>query len=419
MRRTTPLTAAGLLGLALLAPTTAAQAAGETCRGKAATIVGTEGRTLAGTEGPDVIVTNGATRVRALGGDDLVCTSGKLHAFLQVHAGDGDDVVDGTGSPRQRVFAELGSGADTFSGGGAADRVTVTYPDAAPGPDVIHGAGGSDALMLETGPGAAVVDNATGRFTSAGQVLTRWTGLEEFWLDNAPTPRELTFVGSDADELVVDWTFAAVRVDIDLAGGDDSWLTGVTPVVGSRLRGGAGTDLVQVASRDAGLDLDLRSGLLEVGSATPYEIATVDFEDADLFAEQVTLAGTDGPNDLGLTACTGSVRGRAGDDTVKREYDSMFETEFDCGETMRINGGAGDDDLSGSRGSDRILGGAGRDRLRGGFGSDRLVGGRGHDDLAGQADGDTLLGGRGNDFADGGRGGRDVCRAERKRQCER
>ena len=41
MRRTTSLTAAGLLGLALLTPMSSAVAAGETCRGEAATIVGT------------------------------------------------------------------------------------------------------------------------------------------------------------------------------------------------------------------------------------------------------------------------------------------------------------------------------------------------------------------------------------------
>lgn len=49
MRRTTPLTTAALLGLALLTPATAATAAGETCRGEAATIVGT-GPTVTGTE---------------------------------------------------------------------------------------------------------------------------------------------------------------------------------------------------------------------------------------------------------------------------------------------------------------------------------------------------------------------------------
>ena len=40
MRRTTTLTSAGLLGLALLAPVDGATASAETCRGEPATIVG-------------------------------------------------------------------------------------------------------------------------------------------------------------------------------------------------------------------------------------------------------------------------------------------------------------------------------------------------------------------------------------------
>ena len=77
---TTTLPTAGLLGLALLSPLTAANAAGETCRGEAATIVGTPGNPallgsdgVTGTEGRDVVVTNGAAKVSTLGGDDVIC----------------------------------------------------------------------------------------------------------------------------------------------------------------------------------------------------------------------------------------------------------------------------------------------------------------------------------------------------------
>jgi len=73
MRRTTILTAAPLLGLVLLSPATGATAAGETCRGEAATLVGTRGSMLVGTEGRDVVVTNGTSKVTTMGGDDLVC----------------------------------------------------------------------------------------------------------------------------------------------------------------------------------------------------------------------------------------------------------------------------------------------------------------------------------------------------------
>ena len=74
MRRTTTL-AALLLGTALLTPTGLATAAGETCRGEAATIVGTGG-TLQGTDGRDVIVTGASWRILAGAGDDVVCATG-------------------------------------------------------------------------------------------------------------------------------------------------------------------------------------------------------------------------------------------------------------------------------------------------------------------------------------------------------
>ncbi len=121
MRRTTSLTAAGLLGLALAAvPATGATAAGETCRGEAATIVGT-GPTVTGTEGRDVIVTAAARAVVALGGDDLICLSGTPSTgsdFINVDAGAGADTVDSTALlPGSYATTVLGAGADTFVGG--------------------------------------------------------------------------------------------------------------------------------------------------------------------------------------------------------------------------------------------------------------------------------------------------------------
>ena len=95
--RNTSLAAVALLGAALLTPMGTATAAGETCQGQAATIVGTPGAQIVGTEGADVIVTNGGTRVDALGGDDLVCAT----------------IQDGVGY--NPVFAILGAGADTFT----------------------------------------------------------------------------------------------------------------------------------------------------------------------------------------------------------------------------------------------------------------------------------------------------------------
>ena len=80
-----------------------------------------------GTEGPDVIVTDGALSVDALGGDD---------------------VVDSTGSSNL-VTAELGEGADRFEAGAAGSSVFGAYRNDSPADtekDVIIGGAGSDSV---------------------------------------------------------------------------------------------------------------------------------------------------------------------------------------------------------------------------------------------------------------------------------
>jgi len=103
------------------------------CRGKIATILGTDGDDLLiGTDGDDVIVARGGDdSVWAGDGDDLVCL-GEGDDFVNggdgddhIRAGDGDDFVMGHG------------GADTLWGGD--------------GNDMISGLGGSDLIIGEPG----------------------------------------------------------------------------------------------------------------------------------------------------------------------------------------------------------------------------------------------------------------------------
>jgi serralysin len=75
-----------------------------------------------------------------------------------------------------------------------------------------------------------------------------------------------------------------------------------------------------------------------------------------------------------------------------------------------IDGGAGNDRLTGGSGADFIGGGAGNDRIRGGAGDDDLLGGDGDDRLRGQAGDDRLTGQDGRNRLDGGRDG-DTCAA--------
>ena len=145
MIRTTTLSAAALLALTLLAPP-AARAAGETCQGSPATIVGSDRSTpIVGTDGPDVIVSTGARVIDARGGDDLVCVVDDT-TVLRLDAGTGDDLVDASaGYVRHAV---LGSGADTYLGSQGSDQVWAgTRPRG--------GSGGTDTETdtIDTGDG--------------------------------------------------------------------------------------------------------------------------------------------------------------------------------------------------------------------------------------------------------------------------
>jgi uncharacterized repeat protein (TIGR01451 family) len=104
-----------------------------TCRGVAATIVGTAGPdTLVGTPGRDVIAAfSGNDRVVSRGGRDLIC------------AGSGADYV-GAGRAADRVFG--GAGRDRLLGRGGADVLK-----GGPGADVLEGGPGAD--RLRGGPG--------------------------------------------------------------------------------------------------------------------------------------------------------------------------------------------------------------------------------------------------------------------------
>lgn len=67
------------------------------------------------------------------------------------------------------------------------------------------------------------------------------------------------------------------------------------------------------------------------------------------------------------------------------------------GQSIYINGGAGDDLLLGNSGADLLVGGAGNDFLTAGAGNDVLEGGTGNDVLTGGAGNDSLTGGAGSD----------------------
>jgi hypothetical protein len=63
-----------------------------------------------------------------------------------------------------------------------------------------------------------------------------------------------------------------------------------------------------------------------------------------------------------------------------------------------LEGGAGNDYLSGDNNKDELIGGENDDKLFGGFGNDKLVGDAGNDSLDGGTDIDKMIGGTGDDM---------------------
>jgi Ca2+-binding RTX toxin-like protein len=271
--------------------------------------------------------------------------------------------------------------------------------------------------------------------------------METFWTGTSGVSGagSLVFVGTAADETVYAKVTGQVRATF--GAGDDTFRADQAPRAGSVIDGGDGRDLLYVTSQAGLLDLDLRSGELVASAGAPYTTSATNFEDASLFAQRVVLGGTNSRNNLRFDACNASLRGRGGSDTIAHSYDSLYETVF-CPRfpKARLNGGSGRDEIKGTLGKDVLIGGSGKDLLDAGEGADRLIGGRGPDTLRGADGRDVLRGGRGNDLllggkgrdtlqgqagkdrlyggkardrADGGPGPRDLCRAERKRRCER
>lgn len=176
-----------------------------------------------------------------------------------------------------------------------------------------------------------------------------------------------------------------------------------------------------VRLHDAGAPVSPQAGCVAVDAHTAdctaalsYASVTVSLGDGADRAAQAAGAGTSALNAI-------SVDGGAGDDTLTGGTIYSTLTGGDGADTLRTgtapgyfpgtaDGGAGDDTLSGNgvlnggAGNDRLTGGDGRGSQQGGTGDDVISGGGGTDDLGGGGGHDLLSGGEGNDWLSDGDG---------------
>ncbi len=94
------------------------------------------------------------------------------------------------------------------------------------------------------------------------------------------------------------------------------------------------------------------------------------------------------------------VYGGAGDDAVRSDWATIYLEEGNDSAVAggTIQGGPGDDNITGSNGPDTIQGGPGDDIINGGDGTDTIDGGDGNDQITGSWKPDTINAGAGDDI---------------------
>ena len=317
-------------------------------------------------------------------------------------------------------------GIERLSGSAHDDRLTGDDGDnwllGRAGADILDGGEGSDYLSYWQSDAGVTVNLATGAASGGHASGDVFSGIE--WLRGSSHDDDLTgadgrnrLYGQDGDDRLVG------------GGGDDSMWGGAG---GDFLDGGAGYDHVAYYYSDAGVTVNLDTGIGSGGYAQGDVINDVASIYGSPHADRLT--GDDGNNTLLGGAGADVLEGGEGRDllsywdsdagvTVNLATDvasgghasgdviSEFEWLYGSAHADTLTGSDDDNSIRGLDGDDRIEGAGGDDVLRGGEGRDVLDGGAGHDWLSywysdsavtvnlatgeasgGTADGDTFSG---------------------------
>jgi Ca2+-binding RTX toxin-like protein len=337
------------------------------------------------------------------------------------------------------------SGVDTIDGGKGDDRI-----DGRPGADLLLGGAGNDTIVWNPGDGSDTVDGGKGEDTlafntavinevitlsgdDAGHVLlSRNVGSVNMDLDGV---ERIVFGGAGGGEdlfVVGDLTHSDVRqVDIDLGlVGDklvDTVVAGGTEAAdhiaftnagGAVTIDGLGTELiVRNAEATDRFAVSTGSGDDQIDVSQLNGGPSIVFDGGEGH-DRVVANGTDAADTIVLFGLSKPAE-PDGDPVDLSINDVASHLGLRNVETMAVGAGDGDDvvdariyvapaalEVDGGRGDDTLTGGFNADTLAGGSGADRIDGGGGADLMRGEAGDDTLIWnpGGGSDTVDGGQG---------------
>lgn len=336
----------------------------------------------------------GTTEVMAVnagGGDDII-TGGEGLADLiklelnggagndRIIGGDGDDVLDG-GDGNDVLVGFRGN--DTMLGGAGRDTMVWNNGD---GSDIMDGGKGKDKAVVNGSDGGGDVFEI--KAGEDGTVDFARTNFGQFTLDISNTEK-LVVRGQGGDDVITGGEGLQDLIDLKLfggagndqiTGGDGNDLLkgngGDDVLVGFKgadvMKGGGGRDTMiwnngdgsDIMNGGNGKDTAVvnGSGIDDVfelsGDGKSFDFARTNFG-------QFTL-------DISKTEKI-EINGGAGNDTITSTEDLWEKAK------LYLDGGEGDDIITGGNTNDRLVGGSGNDVLNGGSGDDTLIGGEGED----------------------------------------
>ena len=295
----------------------------------------------------DTFLATGAPGVASAASDFLAAAA----AGTTISAGGGDDVLLGAAGA-DTLLGDLGNdsiagglGNDTLNGGDGADKL-----DGGSGNDQLTGGLGNDEIFAGAGDDVIHFNLTAGQDRIKNNLLQTVDGVDVLRLDASVRPVDVSISADNADGIVV-----------SVAGGASITVEG--------------------SQRDFN-DAAISQGFSWTAGDTRSTLDRIEFSDGTVWTHADIIARTN-PR-----------IGTPGDDILIAPR----------GVSMRIEGLAGNDTITGRDGADQLIGGDGYDQLLGGDNNDLLDGWRGWRLATREAGDDTLLGGTGADTLDGGTG---------------
>jgi Ca2+-binding RTX toxin-like protein len=284
----------------------------------------------------------------------------------------------------ENLVLNMGGGDDVFTAGnGLANLIHVTV-DGGAGNDTITGGDGND--MLIGGDGNDVITGGRGNDTAQ-----LGTGDDTFvW--NPGDGSDTVEGGSGMDTLQFNGSNVGEKINLS-ANGTRAGLTRDVGAITMDINGMEQVNIVALGGADSIAIGDLtKTGITQVNidlSATPGSGT------GDGLADVVTVNGTGGGDQIQIVGSLTAV-------TVSGLAEQVTLTGPETGDTLAISGGNGNDTINAAGMTTAIMnlvldGGAGNDTITGGAGNDTLIGGDGNDMVNGGRGNDTALLGAGND----------------------